>query len=298
LSLPFYIVDVFGERRYTGNQLAVFTRAQSLSDDEMQSIAKEMNYSETTFVLSDKQREGGYDVRIFTPKEEVPFAGHPTLGTAFVVMREIIGEPVSELVLNLKVGRIPVTAAYLGKEIDLLWMKQKEPTFGSTVSAQSVAAVLGLQQADIIDGDEGFPIEEVSTGMSFLIVPLRSRDAVKRCRVSMEKYESLTSGIPSKGIFVFCREPYDNQKNDLNARMFAPYYGVTEDPATGSANGCLAAYLVKHRYFGKPEVDVRVESGSEIGRASVFYLRSKEREQSIDVRVGGRVIPIAKGELV
>jgi trans-2,3-dihydro-3-hydroxyanthranilate isomerase len=114
----------------------------------------------------------------------------------------------------------------------------------------------------------------------------------------MEKYESLTSGISSKGILVFCREPYDRQKNDLNVRMFAPYYGVTEDPATGSANGCLAAYLVKHRYFGKPEVDVRVEQGYEIGRPSLLYLRSSESKGSIDVRVGGRVIPIAKGELV
>ncbi|MFC2142747.1 PhzF family phenazine biosynthesis protein, partial [Acidobacteriota bacterium] len=123
----FYIVDVFAESKYTGNQLAVFRNGSGYSDSQMQQIAKEMNYSETTFIISDESRDGGYDVRIFTPAEEVPFAGHPTLGTAFVILREIASRPQEKIVLNLPVGQIPVTFDYSGDEPDLLWMQQKPP---------------------------------------------------------------------------------------------------------------------------------------------------------------------------
>ena len=128
-EMIFYIVDVFTEQKYAGNQLAVVREAAGLSDSEMQNITKEMNYSETTFILSDEKRNGGYDVRIFTPAQEVPFAGHPTLGTAYIIQREIIKEPVEKIILNLKVGRIPVTFNYSGKEKDVLRMKQIDPIF-------------------------------------------------------------------------------------------------------------------------------------------------------------------------
>ena len=123
-KLTFYIVDVFAEEKYAGNQLAVFRNARALSDIEMQRVAKEMNYSETTFILSDEKRDGGYDVRIFTPEKEVPFAGHPTLGTAYVIQREIVKEPIETVVLNLKVGQIPTTFSYSEEHGDVLWMKQ------------------------------------------------------------------------------------------------------------------------------------------------------------------------------
>ncbi|MBN1814459.1 MAG: PhzF family phenazine biosynthesis protein, partial [Anaerolineae bacterium] len=128
--LTFYIVDVFAERKYSGNQLAVFRKAAGLSTDEMQAIAREMHFSETTFVLSDQPRDGGYDVRIFTPQAELPFAGHPTLGTAFVIRQEIIGRPAEQVILNLQVGPIPVTF-----DGDILWMKQVEPQFGEVLRA-------------------------------------------------------------------------------------------------------------------------------------------------------------------
>jgi trans-2,3-dihydro-3-hydroxyanthranilate isomerase len=124
----FYIVDVFAEDKFAGNQLAVVRDAAGLSDSDMQNITKEMNYSETTFILSDDQRNGGYDIRIFTPAEEVPFAGHPTLGTAYIIQQEIIKEPLEKIILNLKVGRIPVTFNYTGTEKNVLRMKQIEPT--------------------------------------------------------------------------------------------------------------------------------------------------------------------------
>jgi len=143
-KLTFYIVDVFAEEKYAGNQLAVVRSAKALSDAEMQRIAKEMNYSETTFILSDEKRDGGYDVRIFTPEREMPFAGHPTLGTAYVIQREIVKEPVEMIVLNLKVGQIPVTLSYSEGHVDTLWMKQLQPTFGQTFDVGSISQVLSL----------------------------------------------------------------------------------------------------------------------------------------------------------
>ena len=125
-ELPFFIVDVFAEKKYAGNQLGVFPRAAGLSEVQMQKLAKEMNYSETTFILSPEPRGGGYDVRIFTPDKEIPFAGHPTLGTAFIIGQKIIGQPVDQVVLNLKVGQIPVTFTYGEDEPENLWMQQKQ----------------------------------------------------------------------------------------------------------------------------------------------------------------------------
>jgi len=154
-KLTFYIVDVFAEEKYAGNQLAVVRGAKALSDTEMQRIAKEMNYSETTFILSDEKRNSGYDVRIFTPETELPFAGHPTLGTAYVIQDEIVKEPVDEIVLNLRVGRIPVTFSYDGKHADILWMKQLDPIFGQTLDAGLISEVLSLDLRDI---DERFPV--------------------------------------------------------------------------------------------------------------------------------------------
>jgi len=135
----FYIVDVFAEEKYAGNQLAVVRGAKALSDNEMQRIAKEMNYSETTFILSDEKRDGGYDVRIFTPEKEVPFAGHPTLGTAYVIQQKIVKKPIKRMVLNLKVGQIPTTFSYSEEYGDVLWMKQMQPIFGQTFDAELIS---------------------------------------------------------------------------------------------------------------------------------------------------------------
>lgn len=290
----FYIVDVFAERKYAGNQLAVLRDTKALSDTQMQEIAKEMHFSETTFILSEKKRNNGYDVRIFTPEHEVPFAGHPTLGTAYVIQQEIIKEPVETVTLNLKVGQIPVTFNYKGAHIDLLWMRQKNPTFGQIFDPIPISEVLSLDKGEI---DKRFPIQEVSTGLPFIIVPLKSLNAVKQSKIDLGKYFELIKDTQAKTMLIFCRQTY-KKENNLNVRMFADYYGVPEDPATGSANGCLAGYLVKHRYFGKDRIDIRVEQGYEIGRPSLLFLRAEEKDDKIDVSVGGKVLMIAKGELV
>lgn len=289
-----YILDVFAEEKYTGNQLAVVGPEKVLSDAEMQRLAQEINFSETSFILPGSGDAGGYGVRIFTPEKELPFAGHPTLGTAYVIQKEIIRQQVDRLVLNLKAGPLTVALSYKGEEPDRLTVKQMEPVFTRHFDIGTLSRVLGLEKTAF---DERFPIEEVSTGLPFIIVPLKTLVAVKNAALDTDKYSELIKKIEAKALLIFCAETY-KKENHLNVRMFAPYYGIPEDPATGSANGCLAAYLVKHRYFGKDEVDIRVEQGYEIGRPSLLFLKAFIKKDKIEVYVSGRVIEVARGRLV
>ncbi|MCA9907017.1 MAG: PhzF family phenazine biosynthesis protein [Anaerolineae bacterium] len=291
MPIPFYIVDVFTQRKYTGNQLAVL-RTGALTDEDMQAIALETHFSETTFILSDQAHKGGYDVRIFTPEQELPFAGHPTLGTAYIIQQQIIGQPVERVTLNLAVGQIPVTFSYRDGQPDMLWMQQKAPTFGATLQPERVAPALKI---DVDDIDDRFPIQVVSTGIAFLMVPLRSRAAVVRATVVKEVLAEVLHQTRAEGALIFCPEPYAPE-NTLNARaLFAGLLDSAEDPATGSANGCLAGYLVKHQYFGEPAIDIRVEQGYEIKRPSILHLRAHPSSDQIDVHVGGSVVSVAQG---
>ncbi|MDP9439346.1 MAG: PhzF family phenazine biosynthesis protein [Actinomycetota bacterium] len=287
MGLTFTIVDVFAEEKYAGNQLAVVRGAAGLSDETLQKITREMNYSETTFILSEEERDGGYDVRIFTPGGEVPFAGHPTLGTAHVIRDEILATPAERVVLNLEAGKIPVTFG------DVLWMRQIPPIFGPALAPSPLAQVLGLEDEDL---DDRHPVREVSTGLPAIIVPLRSLDALRRCRVNWDLYRA--SAAAGKNLYAFCPEPHPDGPGDVSARMFSDDLGIPEDPATGSAAGCLAGYLVEHRLLGTDAVDVRVEQGYEIQRPSLLYLRAGREGDSINVSVGGKVQMVARGELV
>ncbi len=291
--LEFYLVDVFAEKPLAGNQLAVFLDGGSLSGRTMQAIAREMHFSETTFVLSDQPRDTGYDVRIFTPEEEVPFAGHPTLGTAFVIQQAIIRKRIPKIILNLKVGPIPVDFLYRQGRPDILWMEQNPPKFGKTFEPAAIARALGLSRTDL---DPRFPVREVSTGLPFVIAPLKTLNAIKKIEVNRTGFLKVLKGAEARCILVFCPQTYSKQ-NDLNVRMFAPLYGIPEDPATGSANGCLAGYLVKHHYFAKPGIDIRVEQGYEIERPSILYLRARQEAGHIRVRVGGKVFMVSRGTL-
>ncbi len=284
----FYIVDVFAEEKFAGNQLAVFRSGAKLTSEQMQSIAREMHFSETTFIMSEEKYNGGYEVRIFTPVAEVPFAGHPTLGTAHIIRTEIATDAPGEVLINLKVGQIPVIF-----EEEISWMKQVPPEFGKKIDAASVAEVLGLRRSEI---DERFPVEEVSTGLPHIIVPLKKIDSLKRVRVSLDKYYGLIKNTWAKPILIFCPESHEGL-NNISVRMFADCYGVPEDPATGSGNGCLAAYLVKNRYWGKNKINVRSEQGYEINRPSLLYLKAEEMGGQINVFVGGKSITIARGEM-
>jgi trans-2,3-dihydro-3-hydroxyanthranilate isomerase len=291
MNLPFHIVDVFAEEKYAGNQLAVFRDEEGLPGELMQRIAKEMNFQESTFITEVDTDSLVFKVRIFTKERELPFAGHPTLGTAYVIQKTIVGRQVEKVTLDLKAGMIPVTFSYVDGEADVLWMKQLNPVFGETHPPEPVAEFLGLEPGDI---DADWPIQEVSTGVPFFMIPLKTRDAVVRTRINREKLESYTEGTEAKSPLVFCREPV-YPENHLKVRMIG---STGEDPATGSANGCLAGYLARHRYFGSPRVDVRVEQGHEIGRPSLLYLRSEDRGEEVDVYVGGRNAMVAKGEFI
>ena len=294
--MNFYIVDVFAESKYAGNQLAVFcgVRVAELSETQMLMIAREINYSETTFVRSAEMQKGGYDVRIFTPKKELPFAGHPTLGTAFILQQEIINQPVEQVILNLAVGQIPVTFKYHNQVADILWMRQNSPTFCQVLPTETLASVLNLEPDEI---DANFPIQEVSTGVPFIIVPLKTHASLKKAQVNLDKYFELTNTTEAKDILIFCPETY-RDVNDLSVRVFAHSLGIPEDPATGSANGCLAGYLVGYSYFGKDSIDVKVEQGYEIDRPSLLLLQAQRKDSEIEVLVGGKVVMVAKGEFV
>jgi trans-2,3-dihydro-3-hydroxyanthranilate isomerase len=289
-DLIFYLVDVFAEEKYAGNQLAVVKDAGLLSSARMLKIANEMHFSETTFILSGQQRNGGYNVRIFTPSMEVPFAGHPTLGTAYVIKHFVTNEDVKSVVLNLKVGQIEVCFEKVKENQEIVWMKQMPPTFGKTFSDARLAAVLNLDETDF---DGKYPIQEVSTGLPFIIVPLKTLDAVKRARINMDRLLELAKEVQA-GILVFCPETY-KEENSLNVRVFADLFGVPEDPATGSANGCLAGYLSHHCYFGSGKVNIRVEQGYEVRRPSLLLLKAESKDAKIDVYVGGKVFLVASG---
>ncbi len=287
----FHVLDVFAEKRYAGNQLAVFRHVEGIDDAEMQQIARETNFSETTFIMSEEPRDGGYRVRIFTPGEEVPFAGHPTLGTAYVIQQEIIREPIDQVVLDLKVGKIPVTFSYCDGKPDLLWMRQRPPVFGRTLTPADIAATIGLSEGDI---DLRFPIQEVSTGMGAVVVPLKNLRALQQARVDRRLFLETVADLDAKNIFVFCAESHGDG-GDFSARCFAEFYGITEDPATGSANGCFAGYLATYCHPNTGSISVKVEQGYEIGRPSHLYLEAAAENDLISVSVGGRVVPLARG---
>ena len=289
-GIPFYIVDVFAVDKYSGNQLAVVISRNKLNGEEMQRIAKEMNYSETTFVTSVEN----YEVRIFTPEVELPFAGHPTVGTAYVLQREFMKGKAKTMSLNLKIGQIPILFKYKGGVLAETWIEHREPGFSGFFGPDLIADVLSIEENEI---DGRFKIQEVSTGIPTIIVPLKSLDVVKKVSINIDKYTQLIQNTEAKSLLVFCAETYD-KNNDLNVRFFADYYGVPEDPATGSANGCLAAYLLKHDYFGKNKIEIRVEQGYEIGRKSLLLIRAQEKAGKYYITVGGKVILIAKGNLL
>jgi trans-2,3-dihydro-3-hydroxyanthranilate isomerase len=173
-------------------------------------------------------------------------------------------------------------------------MRQKPPEFGAVLAAEELAPVLGLEVGDF---DPRFPIQEVSTGIPFLIVPLRSLTALQRIKVNSDRLSTVVESLQAKEVFVFCPETRHSD-NHFSARMFAPLLGVPEDPATGSANGCFAGYLVEQGYLGRGAIDVRVEQGYEMGRPSLLRLQAQPAGDAIEVNVGGRVVLVARGEFV
>lgn len=268
------IVDVFAERPLEGNQLAVVRDCAELDTSDMQAIAREMNFSETTFVVA--EREGEADVRIFTPTTELPFAGHPTIGTAWV-----LGHDRSDFTLNLEEGRVRVTFA----EDGIVWMRPPRVALGDVLPAASCAALVQLEERDLAPA---FPSRSAAVGPHFALIGLRSLQALRRARPPGTGVRSPLDGDQPLFVFAFTGDAH-TPEGDFAARMFFDANGWREDPATGSANTAFAAYLRALGYGG----GFVVEQGYEIDRPSRLYL-----DVGPDILVGGKVCPVMSGKMV
>ena len=287
---PFVQVDVFCSAPFLGNPLAVYPDGRGLTDQQMQAIARQMNLAETTFVFPRDptvERERGVRVRIFTVQEELPFAGHPTMGTAFL-LRGASGA--REVVLDLNVGKVPVRFEETRDGLVFGEMTQKDPEFGSRHDREAVVRACGLRDGDI---DPSLPIETVSTGVPFTIVPLRGLENMKNLHVHPKESADYLARTGGKFFYFVTRETVDREAR-LHARMMF-YNG--EDPATGSAAGCAAAWMVAHG-VAQPDVRVLVEQGIEMHRPSRIFVRAARKDDRVvNVRVGGNVVETVRGEI-
>jgi trans-2,3-dihydro-3-hydroxyanthranilate isomerase len=283
-------VDVFTKNRLEGNALAVVTDATGLTDEEMQALSKETNLSETTFVFprdAATEKSRGVRVRIFTVAEELPFAGHPTLGTAFV-LRGASGTP--EVLLDLNVGSVPVRYEDTPGQPSFGEMRQRDPEFGAPHDAETIARVTGLALKDI---DTSVPIESVSTGLSYTIVPIKSLAALQNLRIDLHAGTEYLQKSGGRFFYFVSRETL-NPAARLHARMLF-YNG--EDPATGSAGGCTAAWMTAHA-IAAPNERVMIEQGLEMKRPSEIFVRANRDAGVVNnVRVGGNCIEVMRGEI-
>jgi trans-2,3-dihydro-3-hydroxyanthranilate isomerase len=314
LELLFVQVDVFTERVFGGNPLAVVFEGAGLSDVEMQAIAREMNCSETTFLLPPTRPDCAARVRIFTPVRELPFAGHPTIGTAWVLATEQLLPPNTHR-FNLEEGIGPVEVTLEGEPTrpSFLWMRHGEARFGPELTRRAdFAKALGLAESDLL---AGAPICTGSTGNAFLYIPLRDRDAVDRARLDVPALLAAQGEGPNVGVFVFAPDPDPKAAAGRGAaagaaepsgykkvysRMFAPHTsGIPEDPATGSASGPLGAYLVERGLVTPADtVDIVSEQGTHMGRPSFIRIRVGMTAGRVrEILVGGSVVPVIEGRL-
>jgi trans-2,3-dihydro-3-hydroxyanthranilate isomerase len=287
-------VDVFTDRALTGNSLAVFLDGRGLSTEHMQALARETNLSETTFILpgdAGAEKDRRFRVRIFTVQEELPFAGHPALGTAFV-LRSQTGAP--EIWLDLKVGTVPVRFTQEPPQPAFGEMTQKDPEFGAIHSVDDIARLTNLSAADF---DDAAPIQTVSTGVPFTIAAVRSLKSIQKLRLDLDRAAEYLAGSGGKLFYFVCRETVD-PKARLHARMIF-YNG--DDPATGSAAGCCAAWMVAHGIAASDE-QVLIEQGIEVHRPSCIFVRATRAEERrdnhvVNVRVGGNCVEVLRGEV-
>lgn len=294
MAQRFYIVDVFAEQACSGNQLAVVVGDEPLSDDTMQLIAAETNYSETTFVMPVPEADGGYRVRIFTPAREIDFAGHPLLGTAWVIRHYVLADASGAVQLNLAIGQITVTFESSDQGQEVVWFLAPPVSFGKICDPEPMAMALGVSPQDI---ETTHPVQQISAGTSAMIVPLRSLDALRRSELDLDAFAPLLAqGFPPL-TYLFCHET-QHTGNDLCARFFFEAHGVREDPATGNGAAFLGAYLLEHRLFPEDDFDLRIEQGYELRRPSLVMLRGRMVAGTPEVSVGGQVIPIVQGELL
>jgi trans-2,3-dihydro-3-hydroxyanthranilate isomerase len=285
--------DVFTDHLFGGNQLAVFLDGRGLADDTMQAIAKEMNFSETTFVLPPETPGTDVRMRIFTPGEEMPMAGHPTIGTTFALARAgVIERGRTHFVFGCNIGPVPVAMTWNGGDLGFAWMTQPLPAFGEPIPDPArTAAALSLSPTAV--AGTGLPVQVVSCGVPFLFVPLTARRAVDNVVVNPSVLDTLfgATGTSPNGVFVFSAEPGEPRAT-VYSRMFAPELGITEDPATGAASGPLGCYLVRHRMVQPDKADSMISlQGVKMGRPSHVHIAIGLQNGEISsVQVGGEAV--------
>jgi len=298
-SYKFFQVDVFTRTPFAGNPLAVVPEPEDLSDKLMQKIAREMHLSETSFVFPPKEPKADFRLRIFTPTHEIPFAGHPVIGTAHVLATEgyfKFEAGKTKLRLELGVGKIEVTEGKFSGAEDCLTMHQPLPKFADySGDRKQIVELLGLSSTSELAED--LPLKVISTGSPFLMIPLRSEEPLKRVKVNLSVLEkvSVIAGTTAVAPFVV-NHP---QAGEVTTRVFAPFFGVPEDPATGSAAGCFGSYMVAVVGTGKSKArEFVVNQGAEMSRPSRIFVRIHLQNKNIvGVEVGGSVVKVAEGTL-
>ena len=292
--------DVFTDHLFGGNQLAVVLDGRRLSTETMQAIAKEMNFSETTFVLPPEVAGTDVRMRIFTPGDELPMAGHPTIGSTFALARSgMIERGRERFVFGLGIGPVPVALTWKGDDLSFAWMTQPNPTFGEPLKDPAKAAAALSISAPAVAGT-GLPVQVVSCGVPFLFVPLTSRAAVDNATVNRAALDQLlhSSNSGAHGVFLFSAER-GGDRATVYSRMFAPDIGVMEDPATGSASGPLGCYLVRHKIVPPQKAGAMLSlQGVKMGRPSHVHISiGLQKGEITTVRVGGESILAGEGTL-
>ena len=284
MNLSFYIVDVFAEKKYAGNQLAVFAGAHALTDIQMQQIAREINFAESTFITKLDAENNSATIRIFTPEHEMKFAGHPIIGTSWVLINTIFEHQPEKITLSVPVGEIPVHQSG-----DLLWLQAAQPEFLDVFEAEDFLNFSNLIAADF---DEAYPIQEVTTGSAFVIVPVKSKQALEDLVLDKDKMnEWLHQHCKTnhRAIYFYCIE---NAK--LISRMLCVENNqLIEDAATGSASTCLQAFLLK---YNAPKIQMINHQGDFINRPSQIYFDGELTENHFEIKIGGKSQFIAKGD--
>jgi trans-2,3-dihydro-3-hydroxyanthranilate isomerase len=302
-TLTFYQADVFTTTPFGGNPVAVIPDAQGLSDQELQQIAREMNLSETVFVLPPTEPAAAVKIRIFTPTREIPFAGHPVIG-AFYILGQLkrfpVQEPTTRVLYECNIGLFPVDIHVRGGEIHRVVMSQPKPEFLGTIEAIQdvfeISNALGLAKR-MITGTR-YPIEVVSTGLPVIIVPVRTLTAVKSIVPNSSAITDLCAKHGANGLMVFTAITVE-ALSSVHTRMFASPIGVVEDPATGSASGALGAYLVQHGAVEvRPVTEITAEQGYELDRPSRIFIEVESDDDVIQtVKVGGQAVLLIEGSL-
>ena len=292
--------DVFTDAPFEGNQLAVFPAPAGLSTEQMQVITREMNFSECTFIFPAEAPDTNVRMRIFTPGEELPMAGHPTIGSTFALAAEgVITPGQNGFVFGLGIGPTPVSLEWIGTTLDFAWMTQQNPAFGPTVTGRAAfARALGVAEADL----HGAPIQVVSCGVPFLFAALTSRHAVDGVSVDRNALAASckASGFDELPVFIFTTDRADSTGPEtVYSRMLAPGFGIVEDPATGGASGPLGCYLFEHRLVARELLQHAVSlQGVKMLRPSRIHISIEAKGEDITrVRVGGRSVRMGDGSL-